>query len=576
MKTLRLAIGFLFLVLVACHRPVETRHGTSLQPELAAIDTLMQTRPDSALTLLLDEPINDPFYQLLLSEALYKNDYAQANRTELLTAMTHFDSIDDPILSARCHYMNGVGYYEMDSVVSACAEYLKALEIMEEHFEEKDLVGYKAKFMALSFAHLCDLFSDQYLNEQAIGLGKSSVSYFKKYDSKPWHISWILKKIGSNYDMLGNMDSAGYYYNQALILLPDTNSLMYRDIEALRTLLFYHTGKNPQMVLKQLRVLLSLSESNTEYLSRCLVIGDVFYNESQFDSAWRYLNKVFNESTRIGSRKQAAEWLAEICKLQGMNHEKYADFLVPFANQEENKSRWKSQLTELYSLYIQQRQNRLYITETRLHTKWSALFFGVLIVVIIIISIFYLGNKRRKIILEAQIIEERKVLKAGQKAIGGKLKKSNEALRAQKKENAALIQELRSHQSQVKWGCMDDFMNENACQEILSLLHGVYIKRNAKIDDHPELRLGDVQLSKLEVAVEKVFPGFIKNMVERYSRISRDEINQCLLCLLNLKDVQIAALMYNDYSTIKKRSAKLKKAFGTEKTLQIFLRSLVL
>ena len=46
---------------------------------LSAIDTLMQSQPDSALTVLLDEPTDEPYYQLLLSEALYKNDYAQTN-----------------------------------------------------------------------------------------------------------------------------------------------------------------------------------------------------------------------------------------------------------------------------------------------------------------------------------------------------------------------------------------------------------------------------------------------------------------------------------------------------------------
>jgi hypothetical protein len=35
---------------------------------LSAIDTLMQSQPDSAWTLLLDEPTDEPYYQLLLSE----------------------------------------------------------------------------------------------------------------------------------------------------------------------------------------------------------------------------------------------------------------------------------------------------------------------------------------------------------------------------------------------------------------------------------------------------------------------------------------------------------------------------
>ena len=129
---LRCFIGaILFLMLAACHRPVDTAC-TSSHPELVAIDTLMKTRPDSALILLQAFPKEDPYYQLLLFEALYKNDSAQLNRPELLEAMAYYDSLDCPFLSARCHYMNGVGYYESDSVVEACEEYLKALEIMEE------------------------------------------------------------------------------------------------------------------------------------------------------------------------------------------------------------------------------------------------------------------------------------------------------------------------------------------------------------------------------------------------------------------------------------------------------------
>ena len=167
----------------------------------------MQSRPDSALTLLLDSIMNDPYYQLLLSEALYKNDYQQANRTELLATMAYFDSLsgrdgvhsvstNDAFLAARCHYMNGVGYYETDSVVPACAEYLKALEIMENHFKEKDFVGHKAKFMALTHTHLCGLFSDLYLHEQAIYFGKLSLAYYQKYKAESWYIAWVLDNNG--------------------------------------------------------------------------------------------------------------------------------------------------------------------------------------------------------------------------------------------------------------------------------------------------------------------------------------------------------------------------------------------
>ncbi len=270
----------------ACNRPVETRHGTSLptdmSPELSAIDSLMWQRPDSALRCLLPyfdtccrdvsrnvsgntndvlagdvsgnvSTTNDCHYaNLLLAELLYKNDNPQLNRAELLQAVDYYDSLccrdaarhvpTDPILmflDARAHYINGVGFYERDSVVEACQEYLKALELMEDCFDEVEIIGNKANLTALLFAHLTGVFSDQYLHEQSIYFGNKTLKYFKKYDAISWNVSWVLNEIGSHYDVLGDYDSAGYYYNQGLFLLSDTNNLNYRDLTTRLAFLSY-------------------------------------------------------------------------------------------------------------------------------------------------------------------------------------------------------------------------------------------------------------------------------------------------------------------------------------------------
>lgn len=556
-------IGVLLMITSACHHPdVETVCTPSLQ-QLSAIDTLMQSCPDSALLLLLDTPMDDPYYQLLLSEALYKNDSAQLNRPELLTAMTYFDSVDCPFLSARCHYMNGVGYYETDSVVLACEEYLSALEIMEEHFEEKELVGDKAKFMALTQTHLCVLFSDQYMHEQAIYFGKQSLPFYNKYEAESWHIAWMLDELGLNYNMMDKFDSAAHYYNNALAILPDTNNITYRDITTAQSLLAYNQQKETLESLKQLYSMLALAESEQEYFSRCLIVGEIFFYEQQFDSAWKYLTKVFDESLVINSKKQAAEWLVEICKYRGNSSEQFTAFLVPFANQEENKSEIKSQLTELYSAYIQKMRECARQREQKYYKKWMTR--SVIGVVVLLLVPFAILHKNRKRCHKTQI-----------KALGGRLRESNEALCAEKKEKERLLQQLNMQQNQKTWGNLDDFTNEPICQDILGLFHDVYIKRDAKCDDYPQLWLNENQLSQLTVAVERHFHGFSEMLSERYPKINPNEINQCMLCLLNLDGVKIAALLHCDYSTISKRTVKLKKAFGTDKSLQVYFRELVL
>ena len=97
------------------------------------------------------DTFNRHYFHLLLSELLYKNDHTQTNRNELLQAVDYFDSIvaasgtrvdpDLVFLDARAHYIDGVGYYEMDSAVPACEQYLKAVEMMENRFREVELMG---------------------------------------------------------------------------------------------------------------------------------------------------------------------------------------------------------------------------------------------------------------------------------------------------------------------------------------------------------------------------------------------------------------------------------------------------
>ena len=354
----------LWVGLFSCSKPTIV----PVSQALAAIDTLMQCQPDSALNRLLPyyDTVEDRHYaNLLLSELLYKNDYEQTNRDELLDAMAWYDSVaeahphdkDIAFLDARCHYMNGVGYYEMDSVVAACAEYLKALEIMETHFEEKDLVGYKAKFMALTHTRLCTLFSDQYLHEQAIYFGKQALLFYNKYDAEPWNIAWMFDEIGSQYEMKGDLDSAQVYYQKGIDILPDTNTITYRDLRTHIAFNSYTSNGDILAALTPLYDILKQAESDRELLSRCLIIGSVYYYDFQYDSAYRFLSKVYHHTSSVGSKKISAEWLVDICDNTGRSYEvqEYASYLIPFANIDEKLGILRSRLIKTY---IEHEQNR--------------------------------------------------------------------------------------------------------------------------------------------------------------------------------------------------------------------------
>ena len=421
------------------------------QAVLSSIDTLMQTRPDSALTCLMAcyDTVDDRHYaNLLLAELLYKNDYEQTNRAELKAAVVYYDSVSDPFLAARAHYINGVGYYERDSVVPACEQYLKAVEIMEEHFTEKELVGQKAKFMALTHTHLCELFSDQYLHEQAFYFGKQALPYYYRYNAEPWHIAWVLDEIGSHYDIMQQWDSARYYYDKAMDFISDTNKVLYRDIVTLQAFLLYKTVEDAESSLKRLKKLCMLSESPRELFSRCAIIGEIYFHEKMYDSAWKYLDSVFYGSPTVASQKQAAVFLAEICELQGRETDKnaYASFLIPFAIQEEEGSTLKSQLMAFYDSFQQKQLEREHQKIARKNTNLILAFGCCFIAAIIIVFIFY---KKRIDALKKQEIKAKELtlsyisqytdLLAKQGKIMQKL-----AIVMENKEDKALLDNLRA------------------------------------------------------------------------------------------------------------------------------------
>ncbi|MBQ8958465.1 MAG: hypothetical protein IJ057_08210 [Bacteroidales bacterium] len=309
MKPKRCVIACLLglAAMVACNRNVETRHGTSLptdaSPQLQAIDSLMWRQPDSALALLCcrdvacnvskndgddsgdveryvstGETFDNHYANLLMAELLYKNDCEQTNREELLQAVDYFDSlcgrtdvarnVSTIFLDARAHYINGVGYYEKDSIVQACAEYLKALELMEGRFEEKELVGEKAKFMPYIYNRLGDMFEEQLLAEPAITCYKQALLYCRREPTSIYGIPVLLYSLGIQCDIENQKDSAAFYYDMALANMPDNKNIHYRDIITAKSVLRYDLGFCLDSVIKDLAYVISLITDDYERTHR--------------------------------------------------------------------------------------------------------------------------------------------------------------------------------------------------------------------------------------------------------------------------------------------------------------------
>ena len=382
-------------IMVACSRPTKVeapepcRSVAGPTQELAAIDTLMWRQPDSAFAMLQEfagseaadslDVFEGHYCQVLVAELLFKNYYAQSNRAEVLKAVGYFDSIvgmngadargkadargasvqgRDAFLAARAHYINGAGYYEHDSLIEACGEYLFALRMMESYFAEGEMVGHKARFMALTYNRLGDLFSAQFMQEPAIYCCKQSLAYDRIAQTSTDKIANTLLQLGKQFDKLKEYDSASYYYERILEIHPDSQTLLYRDAVCMLALSEYSAHHDTLASLDSLKRMASQAANEDERLGRFVGIGSIYQDMGQYDSAKVYLEPVLGKFGKKG--KVAARLLRDIAMIEGdtVKANQYAQFLIEDVTSAANSQARVSQLNDMFQQHLQWEQEK--------------------------------------------------------------------------------------------------------------------------------------------------------------------------------------------------------------------------
>ena len=623
---------------------------SSAHAALAGIDSLMWRRADSAFAVLQEfvvgpeaeelDTFDGHYCQLLISELLYKNDCEQTNREDLLLAVDFFDSLRadahgvslqerNVFLDARAHYINGVGYYEQGNVVQACAEYLKALEVMEEHFEEKELVGKKAQFMTYIYNRLGDMFKEQLMAEPAIVCYKQALYYCKREPTSIYGIPVLLYNLGIQFDVANQKDSAAYYYDEALANMPDFDNLHYRDLMANKTIFaFYNLDYSSDSIIKSLKHLVALSADGEEKTTRLLTLGNILFEDKQYDSSRMYLETVFEQQDDITSKIMAAENLRDIYQIKGdsIKAQKYASFLAGFTMSEIEKKKDVSKINEMFKNYLTQKQEKHAEEEREKAIKRVINIIIPIAVVVALVIFIVLKHRSKKLLKEhqeeagrmlgeterqhkdelrrrqveaekqledkekhyqseletkeaearkemeerdrqhAEVLEaERQTHRMEQSAIAGRLKRSN--------------QELRELKDQIKQ--MDDlaaktevaasFNEEPICRLIMDRVNEGQFKSKIDYIIYKDSALDKQQLLDLRLAVDRHFGQFTARLKKAYPELTNSDLDYCCLYLLGLTDADIAALMQRTYNTVFERNGKMRKIFGSETPLPITL-----
>lgn len=622
---------------------------SSAHAALAEIDSLMWRQADSAFVLLQEfvvgpeakelDTFDGHYCQLLISELLYKNDCEQTNREDLLLAVSYFDSLRADVhdvslqernvfLDARAHYINGVGYYERGDVVRACAEYLKTLELMESYFEDKALKGHKARFMALTYGRLGEMFNEQLLAEPAIACFKQALFYCRREPTSKYGIPVLLYNLGIQYDVANQKDSAAFYYDKALANLPDYDNIHYRDIITSKSVLAFNLGFCVDSVIKDLKYVISLTSDDIERTYRFLNLGNILFESNLYDSSQLYLETVFEQKVDIQSRILAAENLSNIYQMEGdsLKAQNYASFLAGFTMSEIEKKKDVSKINEMFKNYLTQKQEKRAEKEREKAIK-RVIIIIIPIAVMVALVIFIVAKHRSKILLKEQQeeadrmlgeteqqhreelrlrqaeaeklledkekhhqqeieakealarkeLEERdkqhaKVLEAErqthrmeQAAISGRLKRSNQEVR-ELKDQIKQLDDLAA-----KTEVAASFDEEPICRLIMERVNEGQFKSKIDYIIYKDAALDKQQLLDLRLAVDRHFGQLTARLKKTYPELTNSDLDYCCLYLLGLTDADIAALMQRTYNAVFQRNGKMRKIFGNDNPLPITL-----
>ena len=560
-----LLIGLAFMV--ACtSKPQVPEPVEGSNPELSAIDSLMWQQPDSALVMLLEylscrdamiassidtmdtmrriqcvsTTFNTHYAQLLTSELLFKNDYAQTNHTELLQAVAYFDSLCGrdgvhtvsstvAFLDARAHYINGAGYYEQGDLVNACTEYLNTLRIMESHFGENELVGHKARFMALTYNRLVEIFSAQFMQEPAIYCGKQALVYNEIAPTSPYGSSKILYRIGKQYDKLNVTDSASYYYDLALEYLPDRNDMVYRDIITSQALFEYK--KDSIIALDSVRSMAAQAIDETERLARYLFLGIIYHYSGQDDTAKAYLEPVFEKDPSRAAL--AARVLHEIAIKEGdtIKYNAYAQFLLEdaFVNAE-NQAR-VSKLNNLFQTYLQEKQEIASLRERKKAVR-TTLVVVLPFVVVLAAVVVILMRRRNKIRMAAREAEAQRRLSEVSQRLSEASQRRDEAER----ELQTKVEQAAQHTREILQQRVTDIYQSN----------------------------GKDRLQRILEAVDDTYPQVGEKLKEEYPELSETERNILLLNFFHFRIKEEADLLGLSENTVGKYRSNLGKTLGKD------------
>lgn len=516
-----------------------------INPALLLADSLMQSRPDSSLYLL--EQISDPqkiknadraFYNLLLTQAKYKNCILLQNDSSIQIAVDYYKKNVDKERLAKSYFYLGCVYLEQKKLPTAIDFYLKAVDVMPK---DRDSI-----FSSMIYSHLGDCYSEQDLNKTALSMYKKAHTLCVRWDSL--RTCYNLKNIGNAFLLERQWDSAYYYYQQALpIAFSLNNSGLLSAIYKNMATLYNEQNKFVDADACISRALGYLSEGES-YMAACSIKGDIMDNMNKKDSAVHYWTIGAGSSNAYVKTSSYHSLFLESKRMEDWESSTlYADSFITFYDSIQIMND-RVEIDRLMDNHLVE-LHRYKLTAKNQRVVGSLVIVFLSLVFILIMLYFWRDRLRQKkyVSLQQQLMKNRTETMLLHEESDDMTKDRNIELYKLEEERFAI--------------CMSLFRATNGYKKLCELKEST-----------PKARILIVTNYRLKIIsdIRRTFVDVMTDFKERCTTLTNDDLLYCILVLLDTPKEVIWDVMSSTPDAMKTRKSRIKNKMDTKLFEHIF------
>ena len=445
---------FIYILLIFLTSITACQQRTAYPLAIQQAEALMNTRPDSALTLL--ESIADTlamlpeearmYHSLLTIQAKDKQYITHTSDSLINRIVSFYENNGDSDRLMMAYFYQGSTYRDMNDAPRALKAFQQAVDLNVPNLD----------LLAKTYNQMGTLFMYQGLHDEVIQVNRKAIEAYLSL-GKRHKISYFQRDIARMYDMKNISDSALFYYKEAChTALNGNDSIRHNEIFSEMGGFLYKKGN-----LHEAKHILARMEQSKYIRNKAhiySILGHIYDDQQLWDSAYYYKTKVLENGSldkmyssyvglshleqRKGNFKKAYETLRKAIRLNDSIHRTTQPEAI-------------AKINALYNYQHTEAENTRLMLEKEKQKSWTLVML-ILLISIISTSVGIIFRQKQKKEQALSRAEKRRKLEeeryqSSQAAIRDneqKIKELDLLLENAKRKNDHLQQELFEAQQQ--------------------------------------------------------------------------------------------------------------------------------